>query len=334
MPGVVTVQKDPKASAAGEPLIPEAAPSLTPPPLAAKATDLEAIRSAVVDAAGTSTALWLSYLFVLFYLLIAAAGVTHRDLLLESPVKLPFLGVDLPLNGFFWLGPTLFLVVHAYVLLHFVMLAGKVGAFDAQLRAQIEDPDVRTNLRRQLPSNVFVQSLAGPREWRNSIVGLLPWLIALISLVIAPVALLVFFQLQFLPYHSEWISNWQRIAVIIDLGLLWILWPSIARADTKRLGRSDFKPGKVIAWAAVSALPALLVVAIATFPGEWLDKALWTVRLVPTTWKAWTLPSVQAIQADRSGWASLHELLVAGDVDFCSAKAEKPVVESPGAAGF
>jgi hypothetical protein len=28
-------------------------------------------------------------------------GVTHRDLFLGSPVKLPFLNVDLPLLGFF-----------------------------------------------------------------------------------------------------------------------------------------------------------------------------------------------------------------------------------------
>jgi hypothetical protein len=138
--------KEPK-TASGEPPAPEAPPSSIPA-LAAKADDLEAIRAAVVDAAGISTGLWLSYLFVLFYLLVAVSAVTHRDLLFESPVKLPFLGVDLPLKGFFWLGPLLFVVVHAYVLLHFVMLAGKVGIFDVQLRAQIEDPHVRTTLRR------------------------------------------------------------------------------------------------------------------------------------------------------------------------------------------
>jgi hypothetical protein len=62
--------------------------------LAAKANDLEAIRDAVVDAAKISAGLWLSYLFVLFYLFVAAGGVTHKDLFLESPVKLPFLNVD------------------------------------------------------------------------------------------------------------------------------------------------------------------------------------------------------------------------------------------------
>src|SRR5271163_583492 len=100
----------------------------------AKAKDLGALRDAVVDAASVSTGLWLSYLFVLFYFAVAAGAVTHRDLLLENAVKLPFLNVELPLKAFFVLGPLVFLIVHAYVLLHFVLLAGKVGAFHVELQ--------------------------------------------------------------------------------------------------------------------------------------------------------------------------------------------------------
>jgi uncharacterized protein YjbI with pentapeptide repeats len=44
------------------------------------------------------------------------------------------------------------------------------------------------------------------------------------------------------------------------------------------------------------------------------------VRLVPTTLEAWQLPSVEAIQKAGSGWATLHELLVAGEVDFAARK--------------
>ena len=91
---------------------------------AAKATDLQTLRDAVVDAATVSGTLWISYLGVFFYLAIAAGGVTHRDLFLENPVKLPFLNVDLPLIGFFVLGPLLFLIVHAYTLLHFGVSLG------------------------------------------------------------------------------------------------------------------------------------------------------------------------------------------------------------------
>jgi hypothetical protein len=285
---VVTVQKDPKASATGEPLIPEAAPSLTPPALAAKADDLEAIRAAVVDAAGVSAGLWLSYLFVLFYLLVAAAGVTHRDLFFESPVKLPFLNVDLPLKGFFRLGPALFLIVHTYVLLHFVMLAGKVRMFDIQLRKQIEDPEVRTRRRRQLPSNIFVQFFAGPGEVRDGIMGILLWLIALISLVIGPVALLVFFQLQFLPYHDPWITSWQRLFVALELALLWTLWPRVGPISTEKgearrrsLVEVIQRIGTIAAMLLITVISVPLVFAIATFPGERLEDKLSSLQHSP-----------------------------------------------------
>jgi hypothetical protein len=71
-----------------------------PADFAKQATDLQALRDAVVDAASVGGGLWLSYLFVFFYFAIAAGGVTHRDLLFENPVKLPFLNIDLPLIGF------------------------------------------------------------------------------------------------------------------------------------------------------------------------------------------------------------------------------------------
>src|SRR5262249_36669907 len=71
-------------------------------------------------------------------------------------------------------------------------------------------------LRRQLPSNIFVQFLAGPPEVREGIVGFLLQSVAWISLVAGPIALLVLFQLQFLPYHSASITWWQRIAILLD----------------------------------------------------------------------------------------------------------------------
>jgi uncharacterized protein YjbI with pentapeptide repeats len=295
-----------------------------PTPFAGRATDLGALRDAVVDAAGVGAGLWFSYLFVLFYLAIAAGAVTHRDLLLENPVKLPFLNVELPLKAFFVLGPLVFLIVHAYVLLHFVLLAGKVGALQAELQVQIAGDESRARLRRQLPSNIFAQSLAGPHEVRTGIIGFLLRLIIQISLAAGPIALLMLFQLQFLPYHNEWITTWQRIAVVIDLGLLWLLWPPIARGQTASLGWSDFKRVKVLAWLSVSVLPILLVFTIATFPGEWLEENLPALWIIPTNllpWKVQTaIPSVYTAQFQQKRWTSLHELLVAGKADHVTGK--------------
>ena len=68
---------------------------------AKEAHDLDALRKTVEDAAAVSAGFWLSYLFVLFYIGIAADAVTHKDLLLENPVKLPFLNIELPLVAFY-----------------------------------------------------------------------------------------------------------------------------------------------------------------------------------------------------------------------------------------
>jgi uncharacterized protein YjbI with pentapeptide repeats len=291
---------------------------------AAKADDLESLRSAVVDAASVGTGLWLSYLFVLFYFAVAAGAVTHRNLLLEEAVKLPFLNVELPLTAFFVLGPLVFIIVHGYVLLHFVMLAGKVGAFDAALSQQIADDNRRTRLRRQLPSNVFVQFLAGPREVRHGVVGFLLKAVAWISLVFGPIGLLVLFQLQFLPYHDPIVTWWHRIAVAIDLVLLWLLWPPILRGETRPLAWHDFGRGKLLLGFAASLLPLSLVFAIATFPGEWLNETLPSIAWVPTKWPVWPSAPAESGQAKQGdavrawssmGWTPPHRLLVAGEPD-------------------
>jgi hypothetical protein len=119
-----------------------AAKPATPDPVekfAKEAHDLDALRKTVEDAAAVSAGFWLSYLFVLFYIAIAAGAVTHKDLLLENPVKLPFLNVELPLVAFFVLAPILFIVSHAYTLVHYVMLAAKAGVFNNELGKQLGD---------------------------------------------------------------------------------------------------------------------------------------------------------------------------------------------------
>jgi uncharacterized protein YjbI with pentapeptide repeats len=262
---------------------------------ATKAKDLQSLRDALVDAATISGTLWLSYLFAFFYLSIAVGGVKHEDLFFSDPVKLPFLNVDLPLIGFFVLGPLLFLIIHAYTLLHFALLAAKVDAFHTELEAQIGFEETRARLRRQLPSNIFVQFLAGPRDVRTGIMGFLLRLIAWISLILGPIALMVFFQLQFLPYHDATVSWWQRIAVILELVLLWLLWPPIARG--KGLRWSDLLRSKIACLVVLSAIPAILVFTVATIPGEWLDQDIPKLPLVPEAW-------------------TLHKLLIAGEVDM------------------
>lgn len=316
-------RKSPAGGSRTRPAAAAASPVSPPvPELAGKSKDLAALRTAVIDAASVGAGLWFSYLFVLLYLLIAAGSVTHRDLLLQSPIKLPFLGVELPLVGFFGLGPLLFIVVHAYVLLHFVLLADKVGVFHAELRNQIGDSDVRERLQRQLPSNIFVQFLAGPHDVRAGVIGFMLRLIAQISLVVGPIALLIFLHFQFLPYHLEWLTWWHRLALVADLALLWLLWPSVARGRTSWIAWRDLRHRVVAACAVASVASVLLVVTVATFPGERLDALLPSVKFVPTKWPD-SFPKAEADTSSQQEATEPSKQAVAGGAGDKAAEARK-----------
>ena len=256
------------------------------PSIAADADNLNAIKKAVDDAAAVGGGLWLSYLFVLFYLAVAAGAVTHVDLFLEKPVKLPFLSIELPLLAFFSLAPILFLFTHGYALVHLVMLTEKAKDYDQALREQIgADTPVSDKLRRQLPSNIFIQYLAGPVDRRKSAFGYALGFIAWTTLAVAPVLLLLMMQLQFLPFHSPFIAWTQRIVLALDLALIWWLWGTIRSGREIESNRGAlFWAGRILGLAAglVLTIGAILFsTAVATFPGEWQEDHLPSVRILP-----------------------------------------------------
>jgi hypothetical protein len=229
--------------------------------------DLETARKAVEDTAAIGGGLWLSYLFVLFYVGIAAGAVTHADLLLQAPVKLPFLNIELPLLAFFFLAPLLLLLTHAYTLVHLVLLARRVEQFNA-IKGLPE-----AWRRRRLPSNIFVQFLGAPEQDRYGPFGLLLGAILWVTLVVAPIALYLLLEIQFLPYHSRWITWTSRLALILDLGLLWWLWRTILASRARRRRARAWKTvAKMTAGALLTPLVVLFAWGVVTFPGEWQEK--------------------------------------------------------------
>jgi uncharacterized protein YjbI with pentapeptide repeats len=290
------------------------------PPIAEDADDLRMIKQAVGDAASIGGALWLSYLFVLFYFAVATGAVTHADLFLENPVKLPFLNIELPLLGFFVLAPILFVGVHAYALVHLVMLTDKAKRFHQALYDQIGDKNgqseqeakkrslIRDGLRRQLPSNIFIQFLAGPLDRREGLFGWLLITVAWITLVIAPVLLLLLMQVQFLPFHSSFVTWTHRVALLADLALIWWLWPAILAGRR----RGSARRWAWWTWSGVgsvlSACTLLFSWALATFPDEW------HVNYLPT-WRPVTARVDEGSGEIRLKKASLHDLLFALAVD-------------------
>lgn len=198
--------------------------------------DVEALEKSLNDSATRVSTIWISFLIFSLYLLIAATTVTHRQLLLAEPVKLPVLNIDLPLWGFFFLAPILFVIFHAYVLIQLILLARTASAYDAAMAKLTEQdnlsPEANASLRQRLANTLFAQIFAGSPHEREGWFGSLLKAMAWITLVIAPILILLAFQFRFLPYHSHPATWTHRLLILAELAAVFWLWPMIF--DSKR----------------------------------------------------------------------------------------------------
>ena len=221
--------------------------------------------------------LWLAFLSFGTYLAVAVGSVTHKELFLESPVKLPLLNVDLPLVAFFWVAPLLFIIFHAYLLLNLSLMVDNVHRYNAMMKDADLKPEEEDDFRLLLTNFPFVQLLAGTSYSRRGFLGWLLRTLVWITVVFAPLVLLLAMQLQFLPYHSQPVTWVHRVVIFLDVALLWVFWPRIIRPGAHgRTGNIALLALDIVA----GSLLVIFAFFIATFPGEphdknFLAKAAW-----------------------------------------------------------
>ena len=201
-------------------------PAPKTPRQAQAADDLEKLLTSANNASGPARAAWLAFLALLTYLLVTLAGVTDKDLLLNSPVTLPIANVSIPLFSFFLAAPFLLVLVHLSLLLQHVMLAHQYWHFSAAVAAG-EDGPARDHPDRHLVHNyVFSQLLAGANP--PLLLHMLMRLMVFVTLSLLPVLVLLYFQIKFLPSHNVAITHAHRFAILLDLTLLFVVRPFIA----------------------------------------------------------------------------------------------------------
>ena len=279
--------------------------------MAADPRDVGELQKALNDASGRASALWITFVTFELYLAIAFGSVGHRELFLETPIKLPVLNVELPLVGFFVVAPTVLIIFHFYVFLQLFALAGKTQDYNALLERTISLRSDRRYMQQRLDPFPMVQILAGPEGQRTGLSGLSLLLVAWLTLVAAPIVVLLQGQIIFLPYHREWVVWLQRSLMAIDLVLVWLFWFRIMSQRDRILHWIPAVPrGAAGAIAAVFVL--VFSIAVVTFPGELAHEKLPYVRLVPN----FGTPAVSGQSPNgSSGFQSLHQLLFAGAVD-------------------
>ena len=283
---------------------------------------------AVNRSSDTAHTAWLIFLGIMTYLMIAVAGVTHTNLLLETPVSLPILQVDIPLTQFFQFAPIILVLFHLGVLSQLVLLARKALEFDHAIRL-LEPTEKRTHpLRLELHNLFFVQAIAGPN--RSVVMGGLLHAMSWLTLVILPVVLLLYIQVVFLPYHDAVITWTQRIALLVDVLVLIFIGVFLMRAETsffKAFWRTTASnPVSFLLTVIVLSFVTLFSFFVATIPGERLDTVsqqfIWQMDPEDETnetqyYSGFVVPIIP-VDADGALFGIFRRNLVVTDADLVS----------------
>ena len=227
--------------------------------------DVGALERSVNDSATRVSAIWLSFVAFSAYLAATAANISHRQLFVEDPIKLPTINIEVPLVASAILLPLLFVIYHIYVLLQVVLLARTAAAYNEAIARAAPEAADSTLVRQRLANTLFAQLFAGSPREREGVLGWLLRAMTWITLAIAPVFVLIVFEIRFLPYHSALVTWTHRGLIVIDLLAILLLWAGAV--DTRRdiALRSLVHDWKTALGAAVIVVLACTVV---TFPGE------------------------------------------------------------------
>jgi len=229
---------------------------------------------AVNHSSDTAHTSWLIFLAIMAYFVVAVAGVTHKDLLLDTAVSLPILQVDIPLTQFFRFVPIVLVLLHLGIVSQLALLARETLEFDYAIRL-LETTDRRTHpLRLELNNFFFVQAIAGP--CRSRVMSCLLYGMSWLTLVVLPVLLLVYIQVVFLPYHDVGITWTHRIAILVDIAMLMSIGLFLMRAETSFtqafMRTTSAHPVSFVATIVVLLFVWILSFFVATIPGEQADR--------------------------------------------------------------
>jgi uncharacterized protein YjbI with pentapeptide repeats len=251
---------------------------------------LDALLASLNGSAERFQTLWFSFLGLTLYLAIAALATTHCNLLLGEPQTLPILNIKVELLPFYVIAPLLYLVFHFYLLMMLALLARTAAEFDKQLRTTIAGEPEQERYRAQIGNALFLQLLVGMKGERAGVNAFLMGLIALITVVLAPLATLVLVQMMFLPYHHFRITWLHRAILAADAALIVVMtyrcfFPRGVRKAPLVLGAFSRK----LRWATAMAFCVVLAVALAPFV-DWLSfqQGRWAGEPHPSSFKEWT----------------------------------------------
>ena len=165
----------------------------------------ELVATAVKEAAERTATATIGFLAIAAYLGVSVASTTDEQLLVNGNVNFPIVNAGLACRWFYVLAPFLLLALHVNLLLEDYFLGDRIGKLQATAARDAGSffswNYIATALGRE------------PQPWYVIALRLKSFFI----FVVTPLALLIWMQVRFLPYHSRIVTTVQRLMIIIDL---------------------------------------------------------------------------------------------------------------------
>lgn len=229
---------------------------------------IEALSISVNRSSDQLNLLWVTFIVFMLYLALSYGTITHKTLFLETPIKMPLLNVDLPLVGFFVISPLLLFLFHIYILTKISLLAGSAIKLDELISKMRSSEASSPNYRLRLEHSPFLQLIAGfDHERKLSHSEVILQTIVYSTIIISPIAILIMCQERFIPYHSIYANWWHRIVIILDLSMLWVMWP---RWAFNRRGAGRNSTLKYISPVVLTIYVVFLTIVLASWQNEYV----------------------------------------------------------------
>jgi uncharacterized protein YjbI with pentapeptide repeats len=228
----------------------------------------EKLLDSVNEAAGAVSTRFVTFVSVGAYVAVTVASTTHEMLLRASNlVTLPLLNAQIPIIGpfgFYTIAPWLIVLLHSDLLLQLSILGNELARFEQEVDG-VPEPR-RTLLRQRVANFYYVLYLTGGAPSR--ILHLLSAFITWMTAVMFPLALLLFIQIRFLPFHSPRDTWLHRAAVVVDAVLILFillprLWPRVRELAKASGWRAPLR--QAISWPVFMVLACLATVFASLF---------------------------------------------------------------------
>ena len=237
----------------------------------------EQLLDAVNDAANAVSTRFVTFISVGAYVAVTVASTTHEMLLRASNlVTLPLLNAQIPIIGpfgFYTIAPWLIVLLHSDLLLQLSILGNELARFEQEVD-RLDEPK-RALLRQRVANFYYVLYLTGGAPSR--ILHLLSAFITWMTAVMFPLALLLWIQIRFLPFHSPFDTWLHRAALVVDTVLILFillprLWPRLRAMESASrtralLRRAVSVPVFIVLACVTTVFISLFVATIPDRPG-------------------------------------------------------------------